>query len=302
MGVGGINDNSYVTNTFYPDSSGYWFHFGPTEDPGYPFMLSPPYNTSYVIWTYNITPDYGAQTESNGYGDFAAAEAQMIPGFINCTNIEVDGSKFSPIQSNSVYCVYYYNNNGKSSWYLSSPYSSILDGYAISFCNKYVINEGSQSAPEGAFLCANGTVDGYSALPYSGCSGLSSSSPDLTNCYWFNGYSGPTIGGSPCSGGMCIGGGSLTLAPVTTAICNVYTIVNSALFILALIIMLLGGTLYAGGHFLPSQTRGIVQGYAMGMIIGGVVAVIIAMVAPWILSIVTNTPITSIVSVCSATT
>ncbi|MGC8649299.1 MAG: hypothetical protein ACP5UN_03740, partial [Candidatus Micrarchaeia archaeon] len=120
-------------------------------------------------------------------------------------------------------------------------------------------------------------------------------------CY-VSSYSGPSLTKSICGPGneYCIAGGSLTLSPVTGAICSVYTIVNQALFLLALVIMLLGGTLYAGAHIMPGQTRGIIQGYAMGMIIGGVVAVIIAMVAPWVLSIVTGVSISQITSVCTA--
>ncbi|MGC8649249.1 MAG: hypothetical protein ACP5UN_03480, partial [Candidatus Micrarchaeia archaeon] len=141
---------------------------------------------------------------------------------------------------------------------------------------------------------SSGTAQ-FSALSGSVCNLYSNTY--VPDCY-VTGYSGPSLSKQVC-GASCTTGGSLSLSPVTSAICSVYTVVNTALFILALTIMLLGGTLYAGAHILPSQTRGIIQGYAMGMIIGGVVAVIIAMVAPWVLSIVTNTSITSIVSVCS---
>ena len=86
---------------------------------------------------------------------------------------------------------------------------------------------------------------------------------------------------------------------MTNAICGVYTVVNTVLFILALVIMLIGGTLYAGSHILPGQSRGVVQGYAMGMVLGGLIASVIAVAAPWVLSVATNVPINSILSACT---
>ena len=118
-----------------------------------------------------------------------------------------------------------------------------------------------------------------------------------------SGGTGPWGGPNPCPPGAlpCTGLSppSVSLSPVTNAICSVYTVVNTVLFILALVIMLIGGTLYAGSHILPGQSRGVVQGYAMGMVLGGLIASVIAVVAPWVLSIATNVPISSILSACS---
>ena len=89
-------------------------------------------------------------------------------------------------------------------------------------------------------------------------------------------------------------GGSTNPNPAIAAICNVYTVVNVIVFILALTLMILGGALYAGAQILPGQARGQVQGYAMGMILGGVAGAIIAMLAPFVLSIAYNTPVNTI--------
>ncbi len=64
--------------------------------------------------------------------------------------------------------------------------------------------------------------------------------------------------------------------------------------------MILGGALYAGAQILPGQSRGMVQGYAMGLVLGGVSGAIIAMLAPFVLSIAYNAPLSTIVGVCSA--
>ena len=68
------------------------------------------------------------------------------------------------------------------------------------------------------------------------------------------------------------------------AICTIYVILNTAVFVLALALMIIGGAVYAGAGVLPGQTRGVVQGYAMGLIIGAIVGAIIVLVAPYILN------------------
>lgn len=95
------------------------------------------------------------------------------------------------------------------------------------------------------------------------------------------------------------GGGVGSANGVVGAICNVYYIVNTIVFILALTLMILGGALYAGAQILPGQSRGQVQGYAMGLIFGGVVGAIIAVLAPYILSIVYGNSVASILSICA---
>ncbi len=72
------------------------------------------------------------------------------------------------------------------------------------------------------------------------------------------------------------------------AICGVYSTIQGAIFIIGIMLMILGGALYAGGHLLPSQQKGTAQGYGMGMIIGGVIGVIIAVLAPYILTVIAN--------------
>jgi len=266
-----------------------------------PVEYANPAQSVTAVSFYNASPDLGAMGNS-GMGDFAAAGAVTMNGLINCTGVMVDSSHqlISVIRANSVYCVYYDSSNG--GWSASSPHRYINN--AMDGCEGYVTQGAYSSPPEGAFVCANGTVafgnsgNNYYPALSSTCD-LSSDSPNI-NCFASD-YSGPALTTGICGPGneYCIAGGALSLGPVTSAICSVYTIVNSILFILALTIMLIGGTLYAGAHVMPAQSRGIVQGYAMGMIIGGVVAVIIAMVAPWVLSIVTNVPISQITTVCT---
>ncbi|MCL4373310.1 MAG: hypothetical protein M1360_00865 [Candidatus Marsarchaeota archaeon] len=81
-------------------------------------------------------------------------------------------------------------------------------------------------------------------------------------------------------------GGSASNA--VNAICTLYLAVKSVIFILGLVLIILGGAMYAGAHVLPGSTKGSVQGYGMGMILGGVIGVIIAVSASYILTVITG--------------
>jgi hypothetical protein len=81
----------------------------------------------------------------------------------------------------------------------------------------------------------------------------------------------------------------------TNSIYCVFQTVQTAIFILGVALMLLGGALYAGAHLLPGSSKGSLQGYGMGMILGGIIGVIIAVLSPYILQIISgNTSITAL--------
>lgn len=71
---------------------------------------------------------------------------------------------------------------------------------------------------------------------------------------------------------------------VSSAICTIFRDITSVIFVLALTLVILGGTLYAGANLLPAQTKGAMQGYGMSMVVGGVVGIIIVLAAPFILN------------------
>ncbi len=76
------------------------------------------------------------------------------------------------------------------------------------------------------------------------------------------------------------------VSTISSTICGVYDSVKTIIFILALTLMVLGGALYAGANLMPSNLKGMFQGYGMGMIIGGVIGVIIVLASPYILSVI----------------
>lgn len=75
-----------------------------------------------------------------------------------------------------------------------------------------------------------------------------------------------------------------SVSGVCNAIFGIYSDVETVIFVLALVLIVLGGGLYAGSNLLPSQTKGQIQGYGMSMIIGGVVGILIYFLAPYILT------------------
>ncbi len=85
---------------------------------------------------------------------------------------------------------------------------------------------------------------------------------------------------------------------ISSVICPIYVAVNTGIFILGLTLMILGGALYAAAHIMPAQSKGSIQGYGMSMIIGGVIGVIIAELAPYILGLLTSTSSSTIASYC----
>jgi hypothetical protein len=82
---------------------------------------------------------------------------------------------------------------------------------------------------------------------------------------------------------------------VICSIVGIYNTVVTAIFILGIMLMILGGALYAGSHLMPGSTKGSLQGYGMGMILGGIIGIIIAVLAPFILSVITGSNVTSYV-------
>jgi hypothetical protein len=73
-------------------------------------------------------------------------------------------------------------------------------------------------------------------------------------------------------------------SPVVKAqVCSIYNLLNTIVLILALILIMLGAALYAGSGVLPSSARGAPQGYAVSMIIGGIIGIAIVVLAPFVL-------------------
>jgi hypothetical protein len=96
---------------------------------------------------------------------------------------------------------------------------------------------------------------------------------------------------------------SATVTSIATslakAICSVKWLVYGLLPTVALVMFLLAGLAYAAGQAFGAETKARAQNWAMNLLVGGVVGIVLAIIAPAILSIfVQNTGMSDYSSFC----
>lgn len=87
-------------------------------------------------------------------------------------------------------------------------------------------------------------------------------------------------------------GGTLVYAQTTNAyniaqqLCSIVALVSQIIGILALFMFIVGGVLYAFAHFLPASgnIKGSMQGWGMGIVMGGIIMLILYLLAPFIVT------------------
>lgn len=87
---------------------------------------------------------------------------------------------------------------------------------------------------------------------------------------------------------------------VTSALCQVYDTIRNVVFLLGITLAVLGGVVYAVSSMMPSSHKGSMQGYGMGMIIGGILGVVIAVAAPYILNLIVSSNPNSVLTATGA--
>jgi len=80
---------------------------------------------------------------------------------------------------------------------------------------------------------------------------------------------------------------------ITKAVCSVYNIVNDLLPVLAFVLMVLAGAVYAAGQFFGAEMRAKAVGWAMNMVTGAIIGLILNAVLPSVLSSLSSTTIDS---------
>ncbi len=85
---------------------------------------------------------------------------------------------------------------------------------------------------------------------------------------------------------------------ISSALCSVYNIIHSVVFVIGLVLIILGGVMYAGAHVLPGQMKGSLQGYGMGMIVGGIAGIVIALSAGYIITVLSGSS-TNVITSCT---
>jgi hypothetical protein len=98
--------------------------------------------------------------------------------------------------------------------------------------------------------------------------------------------------------GVSANTGNAVAAPLSGELCTVYSTINDVIFLLGLILVIVGAILYESSSIFPSQQRGSLQGYAMGMVLGGIIGIAIAAVSVYAVSQIANIPITNLLGAC----
>lgn len=71
---------------------------------------------------------------------------------------------------------------------------------------------------------------------------------------------------------------------LTGILCGIKDAVMTVVFVVGLLLLVVGGSMYALAHIMPAQQKGALQGYGMGMIIGGVAGIILTLIAPFLIN------------------
>ena len=77
---------------------------------------------------------------------------------------------------------------------------------------------------------------------------------------------------------------------LTSQLCSIVGAVRTIVGILALTLFLIGGVLYAVSHFLPTnlEFKKSLTAWSQGMIIGGLIGLVIVLIAQPIIQLITN--------------
>jgi len=82
--------------------------------------------------------------------------------------------------------------------------------------------------------------------------------------------------------------GTATTGDVSSTLCNVVGTIKAIAAVLAVAMFVIGGILYAIGNILTGQVKQSAHGWAQGLIIGGVVAIILIGIAQPLVNLVAS--------------
>lgn len=160
----------------------------------------------------------------------------------------------------------------------SSFFGTILGAGAIS--------QGSSSTVIGRLLSQSTiAISGIDTVtnPLGGSSAGGSTTSTVPSTSSTTISSGGTVGGGNAGGGAT----TTQISAIKATLCDIIGSVRDIIGILALVMFLVGGTLYTIGHFMPAagQVRASMQGWAVGIMLGGLVGVLLVILAPYIVEV-----------------
>ena len=87
---------------------------------------------------------------------------------------------------------------------------------------------------------------------------------------------------------MVSAAGATGVTGVTSQICGIVNTIRTVVGVLAIALFIAGGAIYAVAHLLPAagNVRAGAQGWSMAMIVGGVIGLVLVIIAPYIVNMV----------------
>jgi len=76
-----------------------------------------------------------------------------------------------------------------------------------------------------------------------------------------------------------------TASTISSALCDIQNLIKGVLPTLALIMFFLAAVAYAAGQAFGAEMKAKAQGWAMSLIVGGMVGIILAVIAPFIVNV-----------------
>ena len=72
---------------------------------------------------------------------------------------------------------------------------------------------------------------------------------------------------------------------ISNQLCNIRNLITGIIPTIALIMFLLAGLAYAAGQTFGAEMKAKAQGWAMSLLVGGIVGILIAVVAPFLVNV-----------------
>jgi len=238
------------------------------------FLLTIAFFSISSAQSFTVTSDLSASSsphvalqvaESNGYTSSINAQVHLAAGAsINYQFSEIDWGDGSFTRGSSISTA-----AGETHTYPQTSTRCSSTGSQCSYTVVLLITDSNAATSSGTTYISTPISSSY---PSGGTSGTTSSTSIST---------ASTTTTNSQSGGP----GSGTSGPLQSTLCGIVALLNTVLYTLALALFVIGGSLYTLAHTLPAQSRGMMQGYGAGIMMGGITVAVIALIAPYILAL-----------------
>lgn len=90
------------------------------------------------------------------------------------------------------------------------------------------------------------------------------------------------------SGAVYAQGASSVASSISSQLCNIKNLIVGIIPTIALIMFLLAGLVYAAGQTFGAEMKAKAQGWAMSLLVGGIIGMVLAVIAPLLVNTFMN--------------